>query len=96
MKIEEYKSLLNDMLNPDNVSKNILEIMDNLSIDLAKIDEQEKIIFEMTETINGLRDTNGKLVLRVTEQSNEPENEPEPEKTPEENLQDLIDTIRGE
>lgn len=96
MKIEEYKTLLNDMLNPDNVSKNILEIMDNLSIDLAKIDEQEKIISEMTETINGLRDTNGKLVLRVTEQSNEPENEPEPEKTPEENLQDLIDTIRGE
>lgn len=96
MKIEEYKTLWNDMLNPDNVSKNILEIMDNLSIDLAKIDEQERTISEMTETINGLRDTNGKLVLRVTEQTEPPENEPEPEKTPEENLQDLIDTIRGE
>lgn len=95
MKLDEYRGLLADMQNPDKQGEALIKIIDGLESDLSQRDTLVSECENLNATINTLRDTNAKLVLRVTEPV-QPQQDPEPEKTPDEELGALIELINKE
>ena len=71
----------------------MLDIQSALTEDLARIDSLNNKVSELIASNDTLRDTNSKLVLKVTEtvpQFEEPENDP---KDP---LEALLEELKGE
>lgn len=94
MEYERYKQLLSDMVNPDKQAEAILAVSDGLETDLARLRTLEDENKKLTETVASLRDTNSKLVLRVTEPLRI--TEVEEEETPEKAFNTLIGKIKEE
>jgi hypothetical protein len=94
MTIEEYKKLLATVQDPDIGASAILTLTDALEVDLANVAKLKTDLEVSTETINTLRDTNSKLILRITSPIEQTQLE-EPE-TPESALEDLKTAILKE
>ena len=94
MTIEEYKKLLATVQDPDIGATAILTLSDALEVDLANIAKLKTDLEVSTQTINNLRDTNSKLILRITTPTEQTEIE-EPE-TQESALEDLKSAILKE
>ena len=93
MTLDEYKNLLSLVVDPDKQGQAVLDIQSALAEDLAKIDSLNNKVSELKTSNDTLRDTNSKLVLKVTETVPTID---EPEEEPKDPLQALLDELKGE
>lgn len=77
MKIDEYKSLISDLSETENMTEVLQKILDAITEDTAKLESLETTNNELNEKIRELQDTNMKLFLAQTKQSEEEEEEEE-------------------
>lgn len=66
MKLEEYKALLNDMMDADKSASTLVSLTDALTVDIAELDALRTERTALSNKVNELRDTNSKLALRIT------------------------------
>lgn len=95
MTLDEYNKVLSELTDPDKVGNAILKLKDEIAIDFTKIDELSKKNEELSNKVSELRDTNNRLILKVTSPI-EKQPEVEVEKTPDESLINLLTRIKGE
>lgn len=88
MTLEEYKKLLSATLQPDTQAEAIMALTDALQNDITALQAMQGQKLELENTIASLRDSNSKLVLRITEPV--VAQEIEKEQTPEEARESLI------
>lgn len=77
MKIDEYKSLISELSKTENMTEVLQKILDAIIEDTAKLESLETTNNELNDKIRELQDTNMKLFLSQTKQSEEEEEEEE-------------------
>lgn len=77
MKIDEYKSLISELSKTENMTEVLQKILDAITEDTAKLESLETTNNELNDKIRELQDTNMKLFLSQTKQSEEEEEEEE-------------------
>lgn len=79
MKIDEYKSLISELSETENMAEVLQKILDAITDDTSKLENLETTNNELNEKIRELQDTNMKLFLAQTNKNNEDETEEEEE-----------------
>jgi len=77
MKIDEYKSLISELSETENMTDVLQKILDAITEDTARLESLETTNNELNEKIRELQDTNMKLFLAQTKPSEEEEEEEE-------------------
>lgn len=75
MKIDEYKSLISELSETENMTDVLQKILDAITEDTARLESLETTNNELNEKIRELQDTNMKLFLAQTKPSEEEEEE---------------------
>lgn len=77
MKIDEYKSLISELSETENMADVLQKILEAITEDTSRLEVLETTNNELNDKIRELQDTNMKLFLSQTKQSEEEEEEEE-------------------
>lgn len=90
----DIKDIIDKLNNDDERATGILELTDLFNNYNVMINDKDNEINNLKTSNDKLRESNSKLLLRVTEKYNiENETQPEPELTPEQELNSILQII---